>query len=379
MESQLMHQYQPQLPQMSAPQLPQMSMQTQQTQQMPELVKLEKSCLTSETYHAIRLVCDEPEKKLIPIKNDSNDQGQTQGQGQKSAPQYYWIIALKSNYGTLQSKEIKTLFYECCEVTSLYGIKSEVNSFGKYKSSIAFTLDERNQEHVKLMNDLDSICMGAAKFLFYYKDKVGREFFDAENFRMAQATGFKSIVTRKSGKNPALYGDLIDYTTDQFSAKTTFTYGEDSKVLEWKDLKGMSFKCVPLLRFKQIFIGGKGSSVQWDIKSAIVTSEPVPYKAVSMQADTAKRLAAQKSDWEDSIEAQIARNNMLNQDKKLGSDLYVAPKIDNPPSIDTIQQSNMPQNNNNIPQNNNINNSPQSTNLEQFMNSNPQQPIPQFS
>jgi hypothetical protein len=383
-----MQQYQPQLPQVPIPQLPQMSglpqMSMQTPQQVPQqvqtLVKLEKACLTAENYHAIRLTCEKPAKKLIPIKNDdqTQNQGQVQGQAQKAAQQHYWIIELKCNYGTALSKEIKTFFYECCEVTTSYGVKSETNSYGKFKSSIAFNLDEGNKDHVKLMEDLDSICMGAAQFLFYYKDEVGREFFDASTFRMIQATGFKPIVTRKAGRAPALYGDLIDYNTDQFSSKTPFTYGEESKVLDWKDLKGMTFKCMPLLRFKQIFIGGKGASIQWDIKSAIVTSPPVPYKSVSMQADTMKKVASQRPDWKDSIEAQIAKNNMLNQDKKMGADLYIAPKESaasttplSTPLVQGIEQNQQGQNSQvNVPNN---------ANLEQFMNSNPQQPVVQFS
>jgi hypothetical protein len=114
--------------------------------------------------------------------------------------------------------------------------------------------------------------------------------------------------------------------------------------------------------------GGKGA-IQYDIKSAIVTSQPLPFKAVSMQAGTAQRIAEQRPDWDDSIEAQIARNNMLNQDKKLGAELYVAPKeqvaTTTVPIVESTQQPT------NIVSN--------SVNLEQFMNSNPQQPVVQFS
>jgi len=202
---------------------------------------------------------------------------------------------------------------------------------------------------------------------------------------MAQATGFRQLITRKAGKNPALYGDLIDYTGDTFSVKTPFTYEKkDGTVvtLDWKDLKGMTFKCIPLFRFKQIWVavGGGKAALQWDIKSVIVTSEPVPFKAVSMQANTSRKIAEQRPDWGDSIESQIARNSMLNQDKNLGKDLYIAPKD---PLIDGITQqpNNTTQQPNNTTQTTSTTqqSTAQSANLEQFMNSNPQQPVVQFS
>ena len=389
MESQLMQQYQPnmvqsgqqemqqyqqqqQLPQMSLPQMPQMSplqFQQPQQQQLPDLVKLSTGYTTNENYHPLRLTCDEPDKQVIA------------GTGPKADPpnskpaQYYYNIPLKANYGSTTEKDVKSFFYEACELTTLYGVKSEMNQFGKFKSSIAFSIDERTPEQVKFLSDFDLIQAGGAMLLYHYKDKVGYPLFNNDTPKMAQATGFKQLITRKAGKNPALYCDLIDYTGDTFSAKTLFTYGKDGKVLDWKDLKGMTFKCIPLFRFKKIYVGGGKGAIQYDIKSAIVTSQPLPFKAVSMQAGTAQRIAEQRPDWGDSIEAQIARNNMLNQDKKLGAELYVAPKesaaAQTVPSVENTQQPV-----NNIV--NNVNPTP-NVNLEQFMKSTPDQPVVQFS
>ena len=355
------------LPQMQVPQLPQMSQMQQLPQQMqqPDLVKILGGKMTTDNYHPLRLTCDEPEKEVIA------------GTGPKADPpnskpaQFYYNIPLKANYGTSSDRDVKTFIYESCELTTLYGVKSEMNQFGKFKSSIAFSLDERDPEQAKFIADFDMIQAGGAQLLFHYKDKVNYPLFNNDNPKMAQATGFKQLITRKSGKNPALYGDLIDYTGDTFSSKTLFTYYKDgeTKVLDWKDLKGMTFKCIPLFRFKKIYVGGGKGAIQWDIKSVLVTSEPIPFKAVSMQADTAKRIAEQRPDWGDSIEAQIAKNNMLNQDKKLGAELYIAPKNEptnqSSPAIETTSTTTTTTNNN--------------TNLEQFMNSNPQQPVIQFS
>jgi len=379
-----------QMPQMGQiPQMPQMGqmgqmvqmqqmppMQYQQPmQQLPDLPKIEQGPITNENFHPLRLTCDEPERDVIA------------GTGQKSDPQnpkpaqYYFNIPLKANYGSFTEKDCRTFFYEGCELTTLYGIKSETNQFGKFKSSIGFSLDERDPDQVKFMSDFDTISSGGAQLVFHYKDKINYPLFDASNPKIAQATGYRPLITRKAGKNPALYCDLIDYTTDAFSAKTLFTYGsgEDTKVLDWKDLKGMTFKCIPLFRFKKIYVGGGKSSLQYDVKSALVTTPPVPFKAVSMQAGTAQRLAEKRTNWGDDIEAQIARNNMLNQDKKLGADLYIAPKTEikntTSPSIEISQQT--------VPSietaQNTQNTQTTSTNLEQFMNSNPQQPILQFS
>ena len=390
--SQEMQQYQqPQLPQMqqtNLPQMPQMQMspmqyqqpqQMQMQQQVPDLPKVETPSLTNESYHPLRLTCDEPEKEVMG------------GTGPKSDPinskpaQYYYNIPIKANYGTSSERDVKTLFYESCELTTLYGIKSETNQYGKWKSTIAFSLDQRDPEQVKFMSDFDMIQAGGAQLLFHYKDKVNYPLFNNDNPKMAQATGFRQLITRKAGKNPALYGDLIDYTGDTFSVKTPFTYEKkDGTVvtLDWKDLKGMTFKCIPLFRFKQIWVavGGGKAALQWDIKSVIVTSEPVPFKAVSMQANTSRKIAEQRPDWGDSIESQIARNSMLNQDKNLGKDLYIAPKD---PLIDGITQqpNNTTQQPNNTTQTTSTTqqSTAQSANLEQFMNSNPQQPVVQFS
>ena len=277
---------------------------------------------------------------------------------------------MKSNYGTLQEQDKRTLLYEGPELTTLYGVKSEMNQFGKFKSSIAFSLDERDPEQVKFMSDFDAINTCYAGIVYHYKDKVNYPLFNNDNPKMAHATGFKRLITRNPGKNPALYCDLIDYTGDTFSAKTTFTYGsgEHTKVLDWKDLKGMTFTCIPLFRFKKIYVGGGKAAIQYDIKSALVTSPPVPFKAVSMQAATAERIAQRKSNWQDDIEAQIAKNNMLNQDKKMGAELYIAPK-ESAASTPLVQG---------VEQNQQVN-VPNNANLEQFMNSNPQQPVVQFS
>ena len=392
MEPQVMQQYQPnmvqsgqpqilqetqqyQQPQLQLPQMPQMPQmqqvspmqqypqQQQMQQQYPELPKVERGCLTNENYHPMRLTCDEPEKEVMGgtgIKADPPN---------SKAAQYYFNIPIKANYGTSVEKDVRTFFYEACELTTLYGVKSELNTYGKFKSTIAFSLDQRDPEQVKFMSDFDLIQAGGAQLLFHYKDKVNYPLFDASTPKMAQATGFKQLITRKAGKNPALYSDLIDYVGDGFSAKTLFTYGKDGKILDWKDLKSMTFKCIPLFRFKKIYVGGGKGSIQYDIKSAIVTSEPVPFKATSMQADTSRRIAEQRPDWDDSIEAQIARNNMLNQDKKLGAELYVAPKDPNQTSssVETTQTPTTQTS------------STQSVNLEQFMNSNPNQPVVEFS
>jgi len=393
--TQEMQQYQqPQLPQMSLPQMPQMpqmgqmnmmpyqqQMQMQQMhQQLPDLVKIESgNPITNENFHFLRLTCDEPEKEVIA------------GTGPKADPpnskpaQYYYNLPLKSNYGNFQEKDSRTFYYESCELTTLYGVKSEMNQFGKFKSSIAFSIDERVPEQVKFLSDFDTIGATGAQFVSSYKDKVNFPLFNNDTPKMAQATGFKPMVTRKVNKNPALYCDLIDYTGDTYSAKTTFTYG-NGKVFDWKDLKGMTFKCIPLFRFKKIYVGGGKAAIQYDIKSAIVTSEPVPFKAVSMQANTAKRIAEQRPDWEDTIEAQIARNNMLNQDKKLGAELYIAPKdniVNNINSmIENVQQSaqqnvqqsaqqSAQQNVQQSAQQNVQQSNEQSVTLEQFMNNGP--------
>ena len=366
-----MQQYQPQLPQMQTPQLPQMSPMQMQLpvqpvqQQMPDLVKIEKGPITSENFHPLRLTCDEPEKEVMG------------GTGPKADPpnsktaQYYFNIPLKSNYGTFTEQDKRTFLYEGPELTTLYGVKSEMNQFGKFKSSIAFSLDEREPEEVKFMSDFDAINLCGNQLVYHYKDKVNYPLFNNDNPKMAQATGFRPLITRKAGKNPALYCDLVDYVGETFSAKTTFTYGygEHSKVLDWKDLKGMTFKCIPLFRFKEIYIGGGKASMRYDIKSAIVTSPPLPFKAVSMQAQTAERFAQRKTNWQDDIEAQIAKNNMLNQDKKMGAELYIAPKESAVSTVPLVQGTE---------QNQQVN-IPNNTNLEQFMNNNPQQPVVQFS
>jgi hypothetical protein len=376
------------LPQTHLPQMPQVGQmqmspmqypqQQQMQQQIPDLAKVETPSLNNQNYHPLRLTCDEPEKEVMGGTGPKADPPMSK------AAQYYFNIPIKSNYGSSVEKDVRTFFYEGCELTTLYGIKSETNQYGKWKSTIAFSLDQRDPDQVKFISDFDMIQAGAAQLLFHFKDKVNYPLFNNDNPKMAQATGFRQLLTRKAGKNPALYGDLIDYTGDTFSVKTPFTYEKkDGTVvtLDWKDLKGMTFKCIPLFRFKQIWVavGGGKAALQWDIKSVIVTSEPVPFKAISMQADTSRRIAEQRPDWSDTIEAQIAKNNMANQDKKLGSELYIAPKTESNnqinPSIETS-----PQNITSNPQNTTAttNTSVQSGNLEQFMNTNTQ-PVIQFS
>lgn len=352
----------PQLPHMM--QQPPMMQQPQMMQQSPQvqtqLVKLETKCVDHTTYHPERLKCLEPEKKEFTIK-EGESKGGKNGKGE------YWIIPLRCNYGTISDPADGTFFYEGSEMTTLYGVKAGLDNYGKFVSQISFTFDERNPNDLRFLTDIDRIRMGCGSFIHYYKDKVGYKNFMMESPKMMEATGFKDIITRKQGKSPMMYCDLINYKGEDYHAMTPFTYGPECKVLNWDQLKGMSFKCIPLFRIKHIYIGGAKASIQFDIKSVVVTSEPIPYKAVNLQARTAERLAQERPDWTDSIEAQIAKNNMLNQDKLLGEASYVAPSS-NPPKVDTNASSESQQS----PQ------SAQSANMGDFLN-NSQQPTVLFS
>ena len=310
----------PQLPQMSqmnhqqSPQMmqhQQMMQQGQAQQQMAQLEKLEVKCVDNNTYNPERLKCLDPEKKEFIIKD-------AESKGLKNAKGEYWILALRCNYGTSSIPDVGTFFYEGCEMDTIYGVKTGMDNYGKFVSQIAFAFNESNPDHLKFLNDIYKIRMGCGSFINYHKDKVGYKNFMSDSSKMMEATGFKDLITRKDGKPSMMYCDLINYKTDDYSNMTPFTYGPEQKVLDWDTLKGMSFKCVPLFRLKHIYIGGGKASIQFDIKSVIVTSVPTPYKAINLQARTAERLGQAIPDWSDSIEAQIAKNNMLNQDKLLG-------------------------------------------------------------
>lgn len=332
-------------------------MEQQQTPVQPNgLERMEKPYSTFLDYNTSRLTCTEPEKEVMPGTGPKSDPSNPK------QPQYYHNIPIKYNFGTLAEKNVGEFYFEGCEVTTLYGIKSEKNQYGKFKSSIAFILDETNQSQMAFMNCVDGIYAGAAQILFHYREKVGLQLFDASNVKMAHATGFKPLITRKAGKKPALYMDLIDFANEKFSVKTQFTYGEDGKVLEWKNLMNMTFNVVPLYRIKKIYVGGGKAALQWDIKSAVVTTPPVPFKSNSMQIDTMKQYAKNNSSWEESIASQIARNMMTNQDKMLGAHGYVPEQIT--PQVNIVQQQ--------APQVNGLQQQPQVNGLQQ-------QPTPQIN
>lgn len=70
---------------------------------------------------------------------------------------YYFKFSLKTNYDILKDKNNSTFIYESPDLTTSYGIKSEFNDFDKYKSSLVFTIDEKDPNQVRLMKDLDDI------------------------------------------------------------------------------------------------------------------------------------------------------------------------------------------------------------------------------
>jgi hypothetical protein len=327
---------------------------------------MERACATNATYHFLRICSDDPDKKMVPIAGKKNEE-----QNPKTAT-YYYEVPLKFNYGSSIDPDKKTFYYEACELTTLYGVVDGLDKYEKHRSTISFTFDEKDPNHIKCMNDIDDICAGIARMIYCIRDKVNYDKFDVSTVKLTHATGFKALITRKAGKNSALYCDLINYTTPEFSAKTLFTYVNvegESKIVDWKDLKGVSFKCIPLFRFKHVYVGGGRASIKWDVKSAIITSDPIPYKPVSMQADTAKRLAQERPNWGSSIEAQIAKNSMIGQEKKMGANLYIPPTNDETnttnapaPTLDTSAET-VGQTNVNTP-----------TNFEEFMNTSGQQP-----
>lgn len=70
---------------------------------------------------------------------------------------YYFKFPLVFNCDISKDKNDTTFLYESCNLTTSYGIKSKFNDFSKYKSSVAFTIDERDSNQVMLMRNLDDI------------------------------------------------------------------------------------------------------------------------------------------------------------------------------------------------------------------------------
>ena len=87
------------------------------------------------------------------MKSGMDDSSLIKNVNTKTNSPNYINLPLIYNYDNYD----KTFSYEPCELTTSYGIKSEMNQFGKYESSISFPFDERDPEQVKLLGDLDAI------------------------------------------------------------------------------------------------------------------------------------------------------------------------------------------------------------------------------
>lgn len=117
------------------------------------------------------------------------------------------------------------------------------------------------------------------------------------------------------GKNPCKYFNLLSYGKPGSVGRreTLFTIpvkDETNPALdqyqrfEWAELENVEMKFKPLIRFRQIFIGGGKASIQFEIVSAVVL-DVVKANTQSAQRDTLDRFAADTSRVA-TLQAQVA-------------------------------------------------------------------------
>lgn len=299
----------------------------------PDDVAMDKNLVTYLNYSPKRLAHLPFTTEIVPMKD---------GAAKEEKDQNYYQIPLKYNYGTISNKKDNDILFEGCELTTKYGISIKP-AFGKIQSSLSVRFDPQNRDHNMLLSTFDSIYWGAAQLVDFYKDKVTMDNFIIDTPRFAEATGFKIIYTKKKDAPTALHIKLQNFSNAEYTIRSLF-YNTNGEVIDWKHLENKSFSFVPLFRIKNIYCGGKKAAIQMDLKSAVVTSEPVANVYQSLQTDTMKRYADKNPDLANTIAASISRNTMNNQDQLMGASMYVPEKTAVPqasvipiPNTSTVQ------------------------------------------
>ena len=238
-----------------------------------------------------------------------------------------FLIALNGMYGPDERTYNDDFLFEFCEVTSEKGIQSRKNG-KKIEHSMMVKFKDHNDEHVKCVNSLEQLYLGAAHILHAYRNKV-----KLHDFVKEKPKELKPIVYRPrdelgqyvQGVSKSMFLKLIGG-----DSKTLFTPPIDPRrkdekgriipvpPIEWSRLSNVEVTFIPLMRIKDILVntGLTKASIRMEMVSAIVTGVKLK-NSESRQISSIMRLNQERPNIVDTVDQQIAKINLLKQDQLL--------------------------------------------------------------
>jgi hypothetical protein len=206
--------------------------------------------------------------------------------------QKYTEISIDYNFGTPEKPFLSPFYVELPEVSSTMGITETEPVPGKIKNSIQISLPVNSDSEVSQMiiKGMSEIYMAAAKNIFANKGVLRLPHFNKDT---PEASNFKHPIYYPRdkvtfevvpGKSPNMYVPLFDrgYYKSQF-----FDLRENP--INWKLLKNVDMKFVPVVQIEKIYIGANKPSLQYKMISAVVTSV-VSKNSKILQKDTIESL-----------------------------------------------------------------------------------------
>lgn len=205
------------------------------------------------------------------------------------------------------------------ELHSRYGI--HYNNFGdtegnkgKWMIDVYFTdYKTPDSRDYMMYNAINKIYAATAQLLFNARGAVGLKKFKLED---PTGTGFKSPIFIKTdeqdnpiqGVVPKVSLPLIKY------GETIFTKPNLKKIPK-NLIEDCEITFVPLVHFKKIYIGAGKASLQYEIKSAIITTV-ANRSSSSSQKDTADSIISQNPGVLDALDEQLAMLTMEGRNDK---------------------------------------------------------------
>lgn len=233
----------------------------------------------------------------------------------------YFEIPLFYNYGT-EEKPVVTGCYVEYPIIDATGIQLKEHdsknkkgeAYIKKSYSIILRPSLQDPEVSECMQKVDELYMSCAKIVEANKVDVKMPHFEASCPEKSEFQSPAYYATdeftgeRVTGRNPTQWVSLNNWSSN----KSLFTDMEGNPI-DWSLLTDVEMKIVPLIHFKDVFLGSK-KKIRASLVSAIVT-EIHPINSVSRQMSTIDRLKAKNKDLTDQVASQLAQLRMDRQDQ----------------------------------------------------------------
>ena len=257
--------------------------------------------------HKFRVLA--PEQKQVQIANDAP---------KDTKPQYYNVLTMEYNIGTVESPNFKEFLYTTPLVLCERGIKVEPDKMkpGVLKYSLGIKFDTDTAEGKMFLDGMSALFTMCCRYLAHkeYKVKLGSDFVDGFN-EANPGTLFKSHiayprdkVTKEILKNlkPNMYAKCYDLTKSMNAKmfneitkeakiklkqnKNYILQPKDFQPKPWETLKDKAFKGIITLSFKEIYNGSNKCRTQIYVKNAIFDSYVDEASLASIYGDAGSQL-----------------------------------------------------------------------------------------